>query len=359
MKILILANSSSGLYEFRKELIARLLLENEVIAVIPDSGRCDDLIKIGCKLIFQPIDRRGINPITDFKLLFNYYKLIRKIKPDLVVTYTIKPNVYGGMVCTLLKVPYALNITGLGTAFERGGLLKKIVIAMYKTASKKSKVVFFENSDNRDVFINNKIILKEQACLLNGAGVNLDIFSQMDYPEGDAIKFLFMGRVMAEKGINELFCAMKQLISEGVKVELHVLGAYEEDYKDIIDKYIQEGWLYYHGYQNDVRPFINEAHCFVLPSWHEGMANTNLECAASGRPVITSNIPGCKEAVIKGVSGYLVESKNWRDLYNAMKHFIQLPQNERKKMGLEGRLHMERNFDKKCVVEETVIQLIM
>lgn len=358
MRIMILANHDLGLYQFRKELLEELLKTNEVYISLPYGALVDPLEEIGCKFIDTSVDRRGLNPITDMKLFWNYFKLMRAVKPELVITYTIKPNVYGGMICRMLHIPYAVNITGLGTAFERGGLLRHLVIYMYKVACKKAKVVFFENSANRDVFLNKNIILSEQVCLLNGAGVNLDKYPIAEYPKGEVTKFLFMGRVMAEKGINELFDAMKRLVGEGIKAELHILGGCEEDYKSIIETYEQEGWLFYHGYQTDVKPFIYESHCFVLPSWHEGMANTNLECAASGRPVITSNIPGCKEAVIEGVSGLLCNPKDKGSLYKVLKDFSDIEYEDRKKMGQAGRKHMEDNFEKYYVIQKTIGKII-
>jgi galacturonosyltransferase len=223
---------------------------------------------------------------------------------------------------------------------------------------KKAKVVFFENEENRQVFVNEKIVPDEKTCLLMGAGVNLERYHVEDYPDGDITKFLFMGRVMKEKGIDELFAAMRRLQQDGIKCYLDVLGYYEEDYKAVIDQYEAEGWLHYHGYQRNVKPYIAACHCFVLPSWHEGMANTNLECAASGRPVITSNIHGCLEAVEDGVSGYLCERKNSESLYSVMKKFITLSYDDRKTMGLAGRQKMEELFDKKLVVEETIRKLM-
>lgn len=207
-------------------------------------------------------------------------------------------------------------------------------------------------------FIRNKIVKESQTYRLNGAGVNLDHYRVLPYPNNNVIKFLFMGRIMAEKGIDELFYAMKKLVSEGIKCELDVLGGYEENYKDTIEKYENEGWLHYHGYQKDVRPFIEQCHCFVLPSWHEGMANTNLETAASGRPIITTNIHGCLEAVIENKSGFLVERKNADDLFEKMKSFTELSYEERKAMGLASRKHMEEIFDKKIVVENTIKELL-
>lgn len=353
--MMILANFDLGLYQFRKELIHELLKDNEVIISLPYGELVEPLKNMGCKFIDTPVDRRGINPITDIKLLQNYRRLLKKEKPELVITYTIKPNVYGGLACRMAKIPYAVNITGLGTAFQGDGLLRKIVTLMYIAGCKKAKVVFFENAENRQIFIDEKIVGKEKACLLNGAGVNLSHFHVMEYPADNSItRFLFIGRVMKEKGINELFSAMQKLVADGYKCSLDVLGEYEEDYKEIIEKYESEGWLHYHGYQKDVRPFIEKCHCFVLPSWHEGMANTNLECAASGRPVITSNIHGCLEAVEDGVSGYLCEKQNADDLNKVMKKFVMLPCDARKAMGLAGRKHMEKLFDKRVVVRETI-----
>lgn len=358
MRVMILANFDVGLYQFRKELIEGLLKENEVIISLPYGELIEPFKEMGCKFIDTSVDRRGINPVTDFKLFNVYRKLLKQEKPDLVITYTIKPNIYGGLACRLARIPYAVNITGLGTAFENGGLLKKIVVAMYKVACKKAKVIFFENEENRQIFIKEKIAHESQTHRLNGAGVNLEKYQVTEYPKGETIKFLFMGRVMAEKGIDELFEAMNKLVAEGTNCELDVLGGYEEDYKEKIDKYKAEGWLHYHGYQKDVRPFIEKCHCFVLPSWHEGMANTNLESAASGRPVITSRIHGCLEAVVDEKTGYLAERKSVDDLYRVMKSFTELTYDERKTMGLAGRKHMEEVFDKKKVVEETIKALL-
>lgn len=354
-RIIVLANSSDGLYGFRKELLAALTEKGELWAAVPDNGWFGELTGQGCRVIETPVDRRGINPVTDLKLLWRYIRIIRELNPTRVVTYTIKPNVYGGIACRLLRVPYAVNITGLGTTFQKSGLLRTIVIALYKLALCGARVVFFENRGNMQTLLDLGIVRENQCRLLNGAGVNLDRYPVAPYPEDDApVRFLFIGRVMAEKGINELFAAMERLIANGYRCELDVLGYYEEDYKETIDRYVRQGWLRYHGFQADVKPFIGNSHCFVLPSWHEGMANTNLECAAMGRPLITSNIHGCKEAVVDGVSGLLCRSKDADSLYEAMRRFLTLEADDRKAMGLAGRRHMEEVFDKKKVVAETM-----
>ena len=360
-KVLILANSSSGLYDFRNELISQLMKDYQLVVSVPvesaEKNKISDLQALGCQSVPTPIDRRGINPITDFKLLLKYQSLIRSEKPDLVITYTIKPNIYGGLICRMNKIPYGINVTGLGTTFQKEGILKKLVITMYRMALKKARVVFFENTANRQFFVDEKIVLAEKTVVLNGAGVNLERYDFRSYPQTKPVRFLFVGRVMKEKGVDELFSAMERLRQEGAECMLDVLGGYEEDYADVIHCYEKQGWLRYHGYQIDVRPFIEHSHCFVLPSYHEGMANTNLECAAMGRPLITSNIPGCKEAVIPGKSGLLCEAKDAQSLYDAMRRFLKLTQDERAQMGKAGRAHMEAVFDKRLVVAETVKNL--
>lgn len=356
MRILILANNDVGLYKFRKELIEKLLADgNEVYISLPDGELVQPLQDMGCIFLKTDIDRRGLNPVKDLKLVNEYQKIVKTYKPDMVITYTIKPNIYGGFVSKMKNIPYAVNITGLGTAFQNEGLLKKMVTTMYKTALKKAKVVYFENIENQNIFLDNKIIKSSQAHLLNGAGVNLDHYTYTEYPSSNKeVRFLFVGRVMKEKGIDELFDALKRLIKENHACILDVVGGYEENYSEVIKRYENEGWLKYHGYQKDVRPFIANAHCFVLPSYHEGMANTNLESAAMGRPLITSNIHGCKEAVVENQSGYLCEPKNSESLYETMKSFLLLSHDEKVQMGRMGRKHMEDVFDKNKVVEDTL-----
>ena len=352
MRILILANNDLGLYKFRKELIEELLNKgHDVYLSLPDGDLIRPFEKMGCMFINTPVDRRGVNPKKDFKLFQHYRKMIKNVGPDLIITYTIKPNIYGGIAARLAGKQYAVNITGLGTAFENAGLIRTVVVNLYKFALKKAKVIFFENRSNRDELLSFRCCKKEKTVILNGAGVNTETYSYQPYPNNDIVKFLFVGRVMKEKGIDELFTAMQRLVTEGQKCFLDVVGPFEEDYKGKLEEYEKAGWLKYHGYQEDVKPFIAACDCFVLPSYHEGMANTNLECASSGRPIITSNIPGCKEAVVEG-SGFLCKPRNEESLYAAMKKMIHA--DNRAEMGKHGRQHMHNVFDKKKVVAETL-----
>lgn len=357
MRILVLANDDVGLFKFRKELIEELVNKgNEVYISIPSGDFVKPLESMGCIFIDTSIDRRGRNFITDYKLLKKYKSTMKEIDPELVITYTIKPNIYGGIAARQEHKDYAVNITGLGTAFEKNGIIKKIVVNLYKYALKNAKVIFFENSNNRDKMISLKCCNREKTVVLNGAGVNLETYSYQPYPNNEKVKFLFVGRVMKEKGVDELFEAMKRLVDEHKNCFLDVVGPFEEDYKKKLEGFEEEGWMKYHGFQEDIRSFIAGCDCFVLPSFHEGMANTNLESASSGRPIITSDIPGCKEAITEE-SGFLCEPRNVDSLYIAMRDMIELSRKEREQMGKNGRKHMENMFDKRKVVLETINQL--
>ena len=355
MKILILANMDVGLYKFRKELIQELMNQgNDIYISLPFGELISKLEDLGCHFIDTDVDRRGINPKTDLRLLRKYREIVKQIQPDLVITYTIKPNIYGGMICRWMKIPYATNITGLGTAFQNDDLLREMVIFLYRIALKKAKVVFFENVENMQTIIKHKIIKEHQACLLHGAGVNLEEYGFCKYPDTEETRFLFIGRVMKEKGVDELFEVAERIRKENPNVFFDIIGPMEDDYKNIVETLSNKGVISYYGYQEDVKPFIQRCHCFVLPSYHEGMANTLLEAAAIGRPLITSDIHGCKEAVADGVSGYLCKKKDADSLYQKMKQFLVLSCCEKRQMGLEARKHMEQVYEKRRVVEETI-----
>ena len=358
MQILILANHSGGLYDFRKDLIAELKKNANVTVAVPHNDRWEELHKLADRVIELSVDRRGMNPLHDSKLFKQYRAILNEVKPDLVLTYTIKPNIYGGLACRMAHIPYAVNITGLGSAIENGGWLKRFVLALYKPALKSAKVVFFENAGNRDTLAATGVVPKGRDVVLNGAGVNLEDYPYQPYPQEGSVRFLFVGRVMHEKGVDELFAAaklMKQEYSDGV--EFHIVGSFEEAYKPVMDELEQTGTVKYHGYQSDIKPFYAMASCVVLPSYHEGMSNVLLEAAASGRPLITSDIPGCRETVENGVSGYLCPTKDADALCDAMQRFAELPESWRTEMGRRGRERMEQTFSKPAVVAETIKHL--
>lgn len=358
MQILILANHSGGLYDFRKDLIAELKKNASITVAVPHNDRWEELHKLADRVIELPVDRRGMNPIHDGKLFRQYRAMLKEVKPDLVLTYTIKPNIYGGLACRMAHIPYAVNITGLGSAIENGGWLKKFVLALYKPALRGAKVVFFENAGNRDTLVATGVVPNGRDVVLNGAGVNLKDYPYQPYPQEGPVRFLFVGRVMHEKGVDELFAAAKRIkhqYRDGV--EFHIVGSFEEAYKPVVDELERTGVAKYHGYQSDMKPFYAMANCIVLPSYHEGMSNVLLEAASSGRPLITSNVPGCREAVENGVSGYLCPTKDEDALYDAMQRFAKQPESWRAEMGRRGRERMEQKFSKTAVVAETIKHL--
>lgn len=353
MKILMITNHSYMFYQFRKELTEELLKEHDVYLSTPFVGREEELKELGCHLIETHVDRRGINPITDLKLLFEYNKMIKEVKPDKVITYSIKPNIYASIICTLHKIDYYVNVQGLGTAFQKNGI-SRLVTFLYKLALKNAKVVFFENEGNANEFQIRKIIPKYKEKLLKGAGINLDKFTYQEYKEDNLVHFLFVGRIMKEKGVNELFDAMIRLKEKYDNVILDVVGFFEDEYKEIVEDLEKKGIIKFHGFQSDVRPYYKDAHCVVLPSYHEGMSNVLLEGSATGRIIVTSNIPGCKEAVDEYKTGFTCPIKDSNQLFIQLDKVMQLDNEQRKQMGIKAREKMIKEFDKKIIVRETL-----
>lgn len=352
-KVLILTNHSYMLYRFRLELIQELMKKHEVVLSMPFVGHEDDFQALGLRCIKTDVDRRGINPATDLKLFRTYQKLLKAEQPDLVITYSIKPNIYGGLACAIAGIPYCANVQGLGTAFQRKGLAQFVTV-LYKLALGKAKTVFFENKSNAEEFFRRGIIFAEKATVLPGAGINLKQYPYVPYLKNETVRFLYLGRIMKEKGMDELFYAAKRLHDEGAAFTLDLVGFFEDAYKKQVEALEATGIVVFHGFQQDPRPFYAAADCVVMPSYHEGMSNVNLEAAATGRPVITTDIPGCREAVEDGVTGILCRSGSGEDLYGAMKRFLELPPVQRMAMGQAGRKKMEREFDKQMVVAQTL-----
>jgi len=352
MKILVLANNDVGLYNFRKELLQTLISDNhEVTVSLPIGNKVKELEKIGCVFVNTWIDRRGRNPFCDVILFFEYCKLMYSLKPDVVITYTIKPNIYGGIAARFNKIPTIGYIAGLGTPMQKKNLQSRILTLMYKEALKKARTVFFENEGSLAYFIKNKMI-GTQYVKIPGAGVNLSEFSYSEYPVNNSpVKFLFIGRIMREKGIEEILHCAKKIKECHLDAVIELLGDYEENYKNKIDLYCRDRYINYYGFQEDVKPYIKNAHCIILPSYHEGMANVLLESAAIGRPLITSNIQGCKEVVDDKQNGFLVNAKDEFDLLEKLKKFVFLSYVDKKIMGKKSREIVESRFDRSITTE--------
>lgn len=352
-KILIITNHSYMLYRFRKELIQKLLEDSEVVISTPFVGHETDLKELGSNCIKTEVDRRSINPFMDLKLLRTYKTILKQEKPDLVITYSIKPNIYAGYLCGKMKIPFCANVQGLGTAFQKA-LLSNLVTVMYRTAFRKVETVFFENQANAQAFVRRRILPAKKEVVLSGAGINLEEYRYRQYPDNEKVHFLYLGRIMKEKGMDELFGAVEQLRKDGCEFVLDLVGFFEDEYKKQVEQLQSEGIVRFYGFQENPKPYYAQTDCVVLPSYHEGMSNVLLEAAASGRAIITTDIPGCREAVDNGKSGMLCKVKSTDSLYKAMKRFAELPREKRELLGKAGREKMEREFDKKKVVEETV-----
>ena len=352
MRVLVLANNDFGLYKFRKELLVTLCKENNEVYVSLPYGQMIPLIEeIGCVYIRQEFNRRGTNPFSDMKLMRSYIKQIKEINPDIVLSYTIKPNVYGGLACQATKKPYIVNVTGLGSAIENGGLLQWITTRLYKLGLRKADCVFFQNQSNMHIFLEKKIVKEEHAKLIPGSGVNLENHCLEPYPDNEKeFNFLFVGRIMKDKGINELLEAIKILHQENPNIMLDIVGRCEEDYVSILKTAEDEGIIRYHGLQENVHDFYKKAHCVVLPSYHEGMANVLLEGASTGRPVIATDIPGCRETFEDGETGYSCVAKDANSLLMAMRKILKLTNEVRRDMGLKGRNKVKNEFDRSIIV---------
>jgi galacturonosyltransferase len=327
---------------------------HEVVLSMPFVGHEEDFQSMGLRCINTDVDRRSINPKTDLKLFNTYRRLLKQESPDMVITYSIKPNIYAGLACSMAGIPFCANVQGLGTAFQRKGLAQLVTI-LYKTALRKAKTVFFENEGNAQEFLNRKIIPAERATVLSGAGINLSEYACMPYPENETFHFLYLGRIMKEKGIDELFSAMRRLHEErGSQVVLDLVGFFDDDYETEVNQLVADGIAVFHGFQSDPCPYYAATDCVVLPSYHEGMSNVLLEASATGRPVITSNIHGCKEAVIDGKTGVLCAVKDTDDLLDKMRRMAELPRDERDAMGKAARAKMEQEFEKSLIVGKTL-----
>jgi|SRR5690625_4605792 len=354
-KVLFLVNHDVVIYNFRLEIVEKLLEErNEVYISSPYGERIDDLIELGCTYIETPISRHGTNVMEDFKLLLHYRKIMKDICPDVVLTFTIKPNIYGGMACRSLKIPYIANITGLGTAVENAGLLQKITTLLYKVAFKNIDCIFFQNEENQQFFIDQEIALGRHE-LIPGSGVNLERFPILEYPSDEVVRFVFISRIMKKKGIDQYLEAAEQIKRKYTNTEFHICGFCEETYEDILKDYEDRGIIIYHGMVRNIVDILKITHCTIHPTYYpEGMSNVLLESAACGRPVITTDRSGCREIVNEGKNGYIIKAKNEKMLISKIEEFLKLTLNQKKRMGIKGRIKMENEFDRNVVVNSYV-----
>ncbi len=350
-RIALISNRDNNFYNFRSELILKLVeLGHDVNLVCPYGKKIDYFTQRGCKFWDIDLDRRGKNAFKDAKLILAYRKLLKELKPDVVLTYTTKSSVYGGMVCRWLKIPYIVNNAGL--VENNNALLEKILTILYRVGFKGASCMMYQNGRERD-YVN--VLLKNKAHYrdIPGSGVNLDAFAYQPYPKDDkVIRFNFVARIVGFKGIGEFLECAKRIKAKYSNTEFVIYGSFVDDdggYKEQITELEKNGVVKYGGIQMDMKPFIAKAHAVIHSSYYEGMTNVILEHGAVGRPSIASDIPGCREGVDDGVSGYLFPVTNVDALVEAVEKFVCSTPEEKEAMGKAARNKMEREFDRNIV----------
>lgn len=358
-KILLLGNCHYTIARFRKELICKLVeLGHEVWISFPnyshgekESGE-ETAKRLNCNFIEFEMARRNANVWNEVQTLHNCYKIIKQVSPDIIFTFTIKPNIYGGLIARSRGIPYVVTITGLGSGFNGNGFLPNLLVKLMNISMNGAKKTFFQNSSNLDFFKGHGYS-KDNFELIPGSGVNLDEYRPSTY-RTQGFYFLYLARVMKEKGIDE-FLELAHHYQEAKNIEFHVCGDMEEDYHEIIDQNVKNEFIVYHGIVENVTEYLMKASAIIHPSYYnEGISNTLLEAAASAKPIITTNQPGCKDVVEDGVNGFLFEVRNAKDLIKKVALFMNLPLEERRSMGAAGRKIVENRFDRNEVVEKYI-----
>ena len=359
-KVVMLINDTTYAFNLRGAIIEKLIQEDfEVVIAGQMLKHQDKLVKMGARLIGVQTGRHGTNPLSDLSLLKRYIRILKAEHPDIVLTYNIKPNVYGGMACQKLKIPYIPNITGLGTPVENPGKLQKLTIQLYKMGVKRANCIFFQNSDNKCFFEKHKMLRPgTKTRILPGSGVDLNKHPVLSWPNDGKTHFLFAARVMKEKGIDIFLAVARKFASEDVIFD--VCGFCDDyKYREILNN---DSSIVYHGEQKDMTPFYSMCSCFLYPSYYpEGMSNVLLEAAASGRPVITTNRAGCRETVDNEITGFLIPIKDEKSVVKATEKFLKMSDSERKEMGLRGSEKMKKEFDRQIVVKiywEEICQIL-
>lgn len=359
MKVVICLNTAWNLVNFRAGLIqAMVAAGHEVVAVAPEDKYAADLKALGCRFVPLHMENGGTNPMLDSFLTWRFLRLLASERPDVFLGYTAKPNIYGSLAAHWLGIPVINNIAGLGAVFIKGGWLVRLVQMLYRMALKRSATVFFQNDDDRQLFIKNGLTRVEVALLLPGSGIDLNRFLPVALPSESntpKFRFLLIARMLHDKGVLEYVQAAQLLRQHWPQVEFCLLGFLDVQNPAAItrlemDDWVDKGVVKYLGTSDDVRKDIETANCVVLPSYREGTPRTLLEAAAMARPIITTDAVGCREVVDDGINGYLCNVRDADDLAKKMEQMLALSPEQRKAMGLRGRAKMEAEFDEQIVI---------
>ena len=361
-KVALIENHELGVYSIRHDLVVELSKNYEitVLTEVDDSFKNGDLEGI---IKFIDVGKSVLNPLSAAKYNSKLHKALKELRPSVCLTFTIRPAIYGNIVTRKLKIPTISTITGTGPLFESNSLSYRIARWLYKRVLKKTKFVFFPNYDDLNAFVERKYITKEQAKRVPGSGVNYEKYKPMPFTRGDDGKFIFLyiSRLVKDKGVMEFVEAASLLKGDNPNAEFHIIGPLWGGNKksltvtaEELNSWIEKKWIVYHDKQKDVRPYMADADCVVMPSYREGMSNVLLEAASMARPLITTNVTGCRDIVDDGVNGFLCNVKDGKDLAEKMKKMMSLSDGEREEMGKKGRKKMIQDFDKRIVVKSYI-----
>ena len=357
MHVLLTVNSSWNVLNFRQPVVRDLLCAGHAVTVLaPPDDSIEKLHGLGCRVLPLSMDVKGLNPVRDLALMVRFHRIFRQEKPDVILSYTIKNNIFGAMAAKSLGIPFLPNVSGLGTAFLSGGALQRLVEMLYRRAYARLPVVFFQNSEDRDLFLDRRLITPAQARVLPGSGIDLARFAATPYPSADYPPvFLMIARLLRDKGVVEFVEAARRVRTSHPTARFQLLGAVDAENRSAIDAATVQGWVNegvveHLGTTADVRPFIAAASCVVLPSYREGAPRTLIEAAAMARPLIATDVPGCRAVVENGVSGFLCQARDAKSLAGEMLRFLALSSSARAAMGQAARAHMERDYDEAHVV---------
>ncbi len=357
LNILIVSNTSWYIYNFRIGLVISLLERGYIVTTLaPLDEFSITLQNAGCNHIHLEMDNKGLNPISDLMMRKRLAEIYREINPDLIIHYTIRPVIYGSLAAAKLGIPFVNNITGLGTAFIKKNWITWLVKRLYRLSQKNADHIFFQNADDWELFVREKLIPENVPQeVIPGTGIDTDHFNIRPYAENNPMTFLLIARMLWDKGVGEFVEAARQMKSEFRDVRFQLLGFLDVSNRTAISRQQMKIWteqdiIEYLGETDDVRPYIADADCVILPSYREGLPRTLLEAVAMGRPIIATDVTGCREVVEHGVNGYLCKVRDANDLSDKMKDMIKLTPYERKEMGLRGRKKVENEFDEQIIL---------
>jgi len=357
MRIAIVINTAWNIHNFRMGLIRSFLADNhEIHAIAPPDGYETHLLQAGCHYHSVTLDNKGTSPYKDIGYTYQLYQTYKKIRPDVVLHFTIKPNLYGTLAAKLLGIPVINNVSGLGTVFLRENLSSKVARMLYRYIFRLPEKIFFQNRDDCQYFVNKRLVNKSLTDILPGSGVNINYFRPNPFKRNKTFTFILAARLIQDKGIREYAEAARIVQQQNPNVCFQLIGFRDDSpfgiQADSLDEWARQGLIEYIGSTDNIREVIAQADCVVLPSYREGTPRSLLEAAAMGKPIITTNVPGCIEVVTHQVNGYLCEAKDAADLAQKMLRMIALSDDELEGMGRASRLKIVTKFDEKFVIQK-------